>query len=377
MLRSRAAQGSRLVRRLHNFPEWKQNDYFHFEVTHRSSKSAARVGRIHTPHGVIDTPMYVPVGTNASVKFVDVRQADEAGMQLMFCNTYHLMVHPGADVVRDAGGLHRFMGRERGPLITDSGGFQLFSLNHQGETLMAGKGGADAAPPGAVPEAGSRAIPVPMPAGCVPGSVPTLKRSRPRNNQGSNQNMVHVQDDGVDIRSYRDGSLIRLSPETSVDAQKALGADIIIPLDELPGPGVSDEELVLSLTRTHAWEARSLQRHLESPQQQVMYGVLHGGLDRKLRQASVDYLCQLPFDGWALGGNLGRDRDDLHALLRDVMPMLPPDERPVHLLGIADDKSIPNSRETIKISAEAKLRIIQKGDFYDSGIEKKRKRDPG
>ena len=197
------------------FPEWRPRDFFYFELLKQSSKSRARVGRIHTPHGIMDTPGYVPVGTNGALKFVDARQADAAGMQLMFCNTYHLLVHPGADVVRNAGGLHRFMGRERGPLITDSGGFQVFSLAHRGESLMPG---ADAEEP--PPEAGSRAV-APSAVEAPPEAPfePSLKSSRPAAARlkyaadGGRAQMVHVSEEGVRLRSYRDGALLDFTPE--------------------------------------------------------------------------------------------------------------------------------------------------------------------
>ncbi|KAL1515713.1 hypothetical protein AB1Y20_002329 [Prymnesium parvum] len=317
------------------WPEWSPRDFFHFELLHQSSRSAARVGRIHTPHGAIDTPGFVPVGTNGALKFVDFDRADAAGMQLMFANSYHLLVHPGADVVARAGGLHTFIGRPHAPLITDSGGFQVFSLAHQGEVLMPGE-----APPR---EAGSRAEAAAAyePPSSLKGARPLAARLKYAQD-GGGAPMVKLSEDGVQLRSYRDGQMLFLSPETSVDAQKALGADIIIPLDELPGPHADGAALERSLRRTHAWEARSLRHHLKAPQRQAMYGVLHGGLDERLRRESAEWLCSLPFDGFAIGGSLGKERAQMLALLRFVTPMLP-HERPVHLLGIADELSIPEA----------------------------------
>jgi queuine tRNA-ribosyltransferase len=183
------------------------------------------VGRITTPHGTIDTPGYVAVGTNAALKAVATAQADAEGLQLMFCNTYHLMLHPGAEVVESAGGLHAFMGRRRDrPLITDSGGFQVFSLAYGGvhEELQASlKRGAS----GGGPRRG--------------GSL-----------------VARVDEAGVTFRSYRDGTAMLLSPESSVAAQKQLGADIILPLDELPPYHIGEEALAASVERSHRWEAR-------------------------------------------------------------------------------------------------------------------------
>ena len=187
-----------------DFPSWTYapKDYFRFEVLHQSTKSMARVGRITTPHGVIDTPGFVAVGTNAALKAVDFPTADDTGQQLVFSNTYHLLLHPGTDIVRDAGGIHQFTGRTNNPFITDSGGFQVFSLKYGGVTeSLESKG--------------------------------ELKRARPRTKMKphwrsdvSGENAVKVTEDHVIFKSYRDGSQIVLSPESSIQAQKDIGADV-------------------------------------------------------------------------------------------------------------------------------------------------------
>lgn len=293
-----------------SFPPWRPLDYFRFEVLHRSSKSNARVGRIHTPHGVVDTPGFVAVGTNGALKAVDWSDADREGLQLAFSNTYHMMLHPGADVVAAAGGLHRFSGRRPDrPMITDSGGFQVFSLAY----------------------------------GTVHEEVTQVKRASPRRggHRRSEESLVRrIDERGVEFKSYRDGSLMTLTPEGSVAAQKALGADIILPLDELPPYHIDNSALEASLDRSHRWMTRSLAAHLADRRQQAMYGIVHGGMRLDLRRKSVDYLSALPFDGFAVGGSLGKDRDDVRFLLSHVLPMLPQD-KPVHILGIADDKSLP------------------------------------
>lgn len=293
-----------------SFPPWEPLDYFRFEVVHRSSKSNARVGRIHTPHGVIDTPGFVAVGTNGVLKAVDWDAADREGLQLAFSNTYHMMLHPGADVVEAAGGLHRFAGRRMDrPMITDSGGFQVFSLAY----------------------------------GTVHEEVTQMKRASPRRggHRCNTDSLVRrIDERGVEFKSYRDGSLMTLTPEGSVAAQKSLGADIILPLDELPPYHIDDAVLEASLDRSHRWMTRSLAAHLADRRQQAMYGIVHGGMRLDLRRKSVDYLAALPFDGFAVGGSLGKDRDDVKYLLSHVLPWLPQD-KPVHILGIADDKSLP------------------------------------
>ena len=154
---------------------------------------------------------------------------------------------------------------------------------------------------------------------------------------------VKVTEDGVYFQSYRDGRKIFLTPESTVDAQKSYGADIIIPLDQLPPYHIDRQKLVESVNRSHRWEARSLRRHLEDVKQQAMYCVVHGGVDVELRTESVDYLTSLPFDGYAIGGSLGKNSDELLNLLDWMMPMFEEGHRknkPRHLLGIADEKSI-------------------------------------
>lgn len=276
----------------------------------------------------------MPVATNAALKAVDTDAADAAGMELMFVNTYHMIAQGAVDAVKQAGGLHQFIGRQR-PLITDSGGFQVFSLASPEQAVLSDS--SSPAPGEPLPPPHSPLLPTPSLAEALE-EVRELKSKRGgirRHETGR----VRVREEGVTFRSYKDGRELLLTPESSVDAQKALGADIIIPLDELPPYRVSPERLRASVARTHRWEERSLRRHLERPQNQAMYAVIHGGVDRTLRAESAAWLGALPFDGYAMGGSLGRDRSELLELLRDVVPHLPP-RGPRHLLGIADLESI-------------------------------------
>jgi len=160
---------------------------------------------------------------------------------------------------------------------------------------------------------------------------------------------VKVSEEGVTFRSYRDGSKFLLTPESTVRAQKDIGADIIIPLDELPPYHIDRNVLVESVDRSHRWEARSLMEHLRDVQQQAMYCVVHGGIDPELRTKSVDYLTSLPFDGYAIGGSLGNGKQELKDLLHWMMPLFDEKDRkgkPRHLLGIADEESIRNAVTT-------------------------------
>ena len=274
---------------------------FRFEILHRSRLSSARVGRIHTPHGVIDTPNFVAVGTNGTLKALDNETVSKLGLQLMFCNTYHMILQPGVEVVRKAGGLHRFIRRNL-PIITDSGGFQVFSLAY--------------------------------------GSVASELKSQGTKKCGGS--VLKITEEGVLFRSYRDGSKVMLTPESSIQAQKDLGADIIIPFDELPPYHIDKSRLVESFERTHRWERRSLEAHLANPQNQAMYGVVHGGLDEELRIRSAKTLSSLPFDGFALGGSFGKTKQHLYEILKYTPQHLDP-ERPTHLLGIGDLESIHES----------------------------------
>jgi queuine tRNA-ribosyltransferase len=188
----------------------------------------------------------------------------------------------------------------RNPIITDSGGFQVFSLLY--------------------------------------GSVAEELKSKGKKRNGEG-GVLKISEDGVLFRNYRDGSKMLFTPETSVDHQKALGADLIIPFDELPPYHCDPDHLLASLERTHRWELRSLARHLSLPNDQAMYAVVHGGTDPKLREQSAVALRAHPFDGFALGGSFGKTDTDLQGVVKHTMPFLPT-ERPVHLLGIAHESGI-------------------------------------
>ncbi len=269
-----------------------------FEVIHKSKKSNARVGKITTPHGVIHTPGFVAVGTNGTLKSIDNEVAHKIGLELMFCNTYHLLLQPGPKVIKKAGGIHKFTGRKT-PIITDSGGFQVFSLAYG-------------------------------------GVANELKSSGQRKTDGG---VLKITEEGVLFRSYRDGQKILLTPESSVQAQKDFGSDIIIPLDELPPYHIDPKELRKSLDRTHRWEIRSLEKHLENRNDQAMYAVIHGGVDADMREESCKTLSKQPFDGYAIGGSMGKTKEQMYTMLKKTLPHLPED-KPNHLLGIADLPSL-------------------------------------
>ncbi|MBT3455974.1 tRNA-guanosine(34) transglycosylase [bacterium] len=274
------------------------NNQFSFEIVHQSKKSKARAGIINTPHGQIKTPAFVAVGTNGTIKAVENNVLNKMEQDLIFCNTYHLMLQPGTKIVKNSGGLHQFINRPK-PIITDSGGFQVFSLAY--------------------------------------GSVCDELKSKGQKKYDST--VIKISEDGVTFRSYINGDKVVLTPETSIKAQKDLGADIIVTFDELPPYHVNQKKLKASVERTHRWEKRSLDEHLKNPNNQAIYTVIHGGLDRELRTESCKFANNLPFDGFAIGGSLGKNHEQLFDLVKFVTPQLEP-ERPIHLLGIGDLKSV-------------------------------------
>ena len=257
-----------------------------------------------------------------SLPFLEQFVVVQSGQQLIFSNTYHLMLHPGADIIEAAGGIHNYTNRHDRPFITDSGGFQVFSLAYGSvQEELSSKGELKRASSG------------------------SAKNNR-SNHAATGKNAVKVTEDGVLFRSYRDGAKIFLTPESTVEAQKQIGADIIIPLDELPPYHIDEDKLRASVERSHRWETRSLRTHLDNIQEQAMYCVVHGGINRTLRTDSVNYLTSLPFDGYAIGGSLGNGKAELQDLLNWMMPALFQTKtatirnKPRHLLGIADEESI-------------------------------------
>lgn len=257
-----------------------------------------RVIAIQTKAGSIITPTYVPVATNAAIKGCDSQMIDEIGIDLMFVNTYHMLVHPGPNIVEKAGGLHTFMNRKY-PIITDSGGFQIFSLQYGG----------------------------------------VHEEIKSKGKKITKNSVLSSTEEGVLFRSYRDGSKILVTPESTIEAQKKLDSDIIIPLDELLPYNIPENVFHKSFEKTHRWQIRSLQSHLANKKGQLIYCVIHGGTNEEYRKKSAKILREYDFDGFAIGGSLGTNLIDIKNILDWIMPLLPP-EKPRHLLGIADLPSI-------------------------------------
>ncbi len=252
---------------------------FSFTLLAVDARTGARAGLLHTPHGDVPTPVYMPVGTQATVKTLTPDELVAAGASIILSNTYHLSLRPGADRVARFGGLHRFMGWDR-PILTDSGGFQVFSLGH-------------------------------------------LRR---------------VGEDGVTFRSHLDGSTHEFTPERVIALEEALGADIIMPLDECLPYGVDAAAASASLDRTHRWAARC--QEAQTRRDQALFGIVQGGMHGPLRRASASWLSGLDLPGYAIGGlSIGESKAEMHAMLEEAVPLLPA-HKPRYLMGVGAPEDI-------------------------------------
>lgn len=269
-------------------------DRLRFEILARDG--AARCGVMHTAHGPVHTPCFVPLATRGSVKGLLPGEVIDAGFEMVLGNTYHLMLAPGAERIAGLGGLHRFMSWER-PIITDSGGFQVFSLAH----------------------------------GAIADEVKG-RRGRPALEGG----VLEIGERGVGFRSYRDGSEQFLSPERSMEVQAALGSDIALTFDECTPFNVDRDYTARSTERTHRWLKRCLDWHERSgPARQAVFGIVQGGVYEDLRRESSEAVAASPLDGIAIGGSLGEDKEQMRAVVAMTVGMLP-EAPPKHLLGIGE-----------------------------------------
>lgn len=259
-----------------------QTDLFRFELL--ATEGEARAGCFTTAHGPLHTPVYAPVGTQASVKAVTPRQLEEVGATLVLANTYHLYLRPGDELVARLGGVHTFM-NWHGPMLTDSGGFQVFSL------------------------AGAR----------------------------GQKGLRTLDDDGVTFRSHIDGSTHRFTPERVMEIEQNLGADIAMVLDECAAPDNYDYS-VQAMRRTHAWAERCKAVH--SRRDQALFGIVQGGIFPDLREQSVHYLTKLDFPGYAIGGlSVGETKAQMLDTLIVTAPLLPAD-RPRYLMGVGTPEDL-------------------------------------
>jgi queuine tRNA-ribosyltransferase/7-cyano-7-deazaguanine tRNA-ribosyltransferase len=277
-----------------------------FEVLKKSKKSGARLGVLKTPHGEVMTPAIVPVATLAAVKALRSDEIAATGTQLLISNTYHLHLQPGEKIVKAVGGINKFMSWSK-PTMTDSGGFQVFSLGF-GRDLGIGK----------------KSIKY------YPGKV---ERAIEKGNQPKYLKMT---EEGVHFRSPMTGDELFLSPETSIAIQQQLGADIMFAFDECPPPGATHEYMKQSLARTHRWAKRSLAARTSK---QALYGIVQGADFEDLRKDGAKFIAKLDFDGFGIGGDIGESKDESRKILQWVIPTLD-QKRPRHLLGMGHMEDI-------------------------------------
>lgn len=247
---------------------------FTFECQANCSHTQARAGIFNTPHGIVETPRFMPVGTLAAVKGIIPQQLEDAQAQMILANTYHLHLQPGEDIVKEAGGLHKFMAWNQ-PILTDSGGFQVFSLSE----------------------------------------------------------MRSITEQGVTFKSPRDGSIIEISPERSIEIQNALGADVIMAFDECPPADATKEQVAAATDRSYRWLKRCIEAHQDSDRQ-ALFGIVQGGIHLDLRTKAVEQLSELDLPGYAIGGvSVGEEPELINATVKHTAPKLPAN-KPRYLMGV-------------------------------------------
>lgn len=245
-----------------------------YELIKTCKQSGARLGKVHTPHGSFDTPIFMPVGTLATVKTMSPEELKEINAQIILSNTYHLWLRPGEDIVKEAGGLHSFMNWDR-PILTDSGGFQVFSLS----------------------------------------------------------DMRKIKEEGVYFRNHLSGEKLFFSPEVAMQVQNDLGPDIMMVLDECPPYPASYEYMEQSVARTSRWAERCLKAH-RRPKEQALFGIIQGGEFAELRRRSAEDLVSLDFPGYAIGGlSVGEPKDIMYRVLEETLPFVP-ENKPRYLMGV-------------------------------------------
>lgn len=251
-----------------------------YEPIKTCKQSGARLGRVHTPHGVIETPAFMPVGTQATVKTMSPEELKTMDAHIILSNTYHLFIRPGHDIVKAAGGLHKFMNWDR-PILTDSGGFQVFSLS----------------------------------------------------------NMRKITEEGVQFKSHLNGDKLFLSPEKAMEIQNALGSDIMMAFDECPPFPAEYEYVKKSLERTTRWAERCLQSH-SRPNDQGLFAIIQGGMHEDLRKMSAEQLTSMDFPGYAIGGlSVGEPKHLMYEVLDYTTPLMPAN-KPRYLMGVGSPDAL-------------------------------------
>ncbi|MDB6096962.1 MAG: queuine tRNA-ribosyltransferase [Francisellaceae bacterium] len=282
------------------------NNAFGFEYSYPQPENypRARLGFLKTPHGTIETPAFIFCGTKAVVKGLSTQDLVDENTQIILANTYHLMLQPGSTLIHKMGGLHQFMNWQ-GPMLTDSGGFQIFSLGHGGVSQE-------------------------------------IKRS---SGSTRTKTLLTVDEEGATFRSYINGQKYHLSPEYAITVQQELGADLIVVLDECTPFHIEKKDTESSMHRSHRWGLRSLiqfakTRHQYAPQ--ALYGIIQGGVYPDLRKTSIEFVNRYPFFGHAIGGSLGATKEQMYEVV-DLATRALVANRPIHLLGIGGLRDIFNA----------------------------------
>jgi len=281
---------------------------FNWQIKKKYNLSRARTGTITTPHGKIETPAFIFCGTKAAIKSYSATEAKKNNTQIILSNTYHLMLQPGSKIIANHGGLHNFMNWD-GPMLTDSGGFQIFSLGH--------------------------------------GSV--ANEIKGRGNLIKNKSLLNISEEGALFKSYIDGRNYLLTPEKSINVQRDIGADLILVFDECTPFNVDKAYTSVSMKRSHRWSIRSINSFQKknnyssmhgSAGIQALYGIIQGGVYEDLREESIEFnLNNDNFFGLAIGGSLGSSKDEMYKVVEYTSSKLHTNH-PIHLLGIGDPKDI-------------------------------------
>lgn len=279
-----------------------------YRLIHQDKHSGARLGEIITPHGTFPTPMFMPVGTQASVKSISPRELDEMGAGIILANTYHLWLRPGADLVEEAGGLHQFMGWDKG-ILTDSGGFQVFSLAEKRQ----------------------------------------------------------ISEEGVQFRNHLTGEKMFLSPEIAIGVENKLGPDIMMSFDECPPYYAGYDYVAKSVARTSRWAERGLRAH-QNPDRQGLFGIVQGAGFRDLREQSARDLVGMDFPGYSIGGlSVGESKDEMNTVLDFTVPLLP-ENKPRYLMGVGSPDALIDGvlRGVDMFDCVLPTRIARKGTVMTS-----------
>lgn len=301
-----------------------------FKITHKDKYSNSRSGVITTKHGKIRTPAFVPVGSGASVKSLSNTEIKTANIDVFFVNTYHMMFRPGIENIKKLGGLHSFMNWE-GNLMTDSGGFQAFSLSENG----------------------------------------------PRNTTLTERSLVRITEDGIKFKSAWDGREILLGPEESMEAQIGLGADLIMAFDECTFYPIKKDRARRAMERTHRWAEICLSKIKKDGGKQILFGIVQGSVFEDLRRKSAKFIAQKPFEGFAIGSvaNSKEPREKVFQVLDWTLPYLIPTGKPIHFLGIGEIEDIILSVEkgVDSLDCVTPTRLGRMGFIFDKKIGLKNK----